>query len=330
MTFYLAVDVGGTSTRAAVIAPDGTVRGLATAGSGNPTSSGPTIALASMLEAIRTALTDAGAEATEATSGVIGIAGAGAESGAWLLSELSKAGLSGALSLQPDLLTTFTSGSIGGDGYALVAGTGAAAIRVRNDVIDATCDGLGWLLGDSGSGFWIGHRAVRAAADALAHRAPETGLVDTILAALGIARDETAGRYGRPNALNELLDAVYRMRPVELARFAPFVFDAAADGDDTAAGIVDAAGAALASTLTAVVAADVTGPLVLGGSVLSRQSAVADRVAATFHALTGDGQRVIPVADGIAGAAVLALRRAGVDVDADVFDRVHTSLAARR
>ena len=36
-------------------------------------------------------------------------------------------------------------------------------MRVRGGQIEATCDGLGWLLGDGGSGFWIGHRAVLAA-----------------------------------------------------------------------------------------------------------------------------------------------------------------------
>ncbi|MHC5905222.1 hypothetical protein ACVNF4_15160, partial [Streptomyces sp. S6] len=49
------------------------------------------------------------------------------------------------------------------DGLALIAGTGSVAARVRGRVLTATSGGDGWLLGDDGSGFWIGRRAVRAA-----------------------------------------------------------------------------------------------------------------------------------------------------------------------
>jgi N-acetylglucosamine kinase-like BadF-type ATPase len=119
------------------------------------------------------------------------------------------------------------------------------------------------------------------------------------------------------------------MRPVELARFAPLAFEAEAHGDDVARQIVVAAGDALAATLGAVTVPDIRGPLVLSGSILSRQPSVADRVVRSFDAIDGD-PHVIIVPDGLVGAAVLALRHGAVPVDDTVFARVQTSLAALR
>jgi glucosamine kinase len=326
---YLAVDVGGTSTRAVVVEDDGTCVGYGTAGGGNPTSSAVTAALSSILTAARAATDQSGLAAADLAAATVGIAGAGGATGPRVHTELVGAGLSDNLTLEPDLLVAFHSGSIAGEGYALVAGTGSAAVRVRDSRIDATCDGLGWLLGDGGSGFWIGHRAILAASSALDHRGPPTALVGLVLAKLGIEETGARDPSKRPSALQHLVDAIYQLRPIELAHFAPLVFEAEAAGDATARGIVDAAADALAATLAAVVVPDVSGPLVLSGSVLAKQPSVARRIVESAP-VSGPDPTVITVNDGLVGAVVLALRRAGVTVDDPVFARIKTSLATLR
>ena len=82
------------------------------------------------------------------------------------------------------------------------------------------------------------------------------------------------------------------------------------------------------------------GPLVFGGSVLTRGGSVADAVVSRLSGTRQQGANwpegaqnlVVPilVADGMAGAAVLALKRAGVKVDEAVFERISASLAALR
>ncbi|WP_416968844.1 BadF/BadG/BcrA/BcrD ATPase family protein [Streptomyces sp. 4F14] len=72
------------------------------------------------------------------------------------------------------------------DGLALIAGTGSVAARVRDRVLVATSGGDGWLLGDDGSGFWIGRRAVRAALRAADGRGCPTSLVAAVGRALGM------------------------------------------------------------------------------------------------------------------------------------------------
>ena len=72
------------------------------------------------------------------------------------------------------------------DGLALIAGTGSVAARVQNRALVATSGGDGWLLGDDGSGFWIGRRAVRAALRAADGRDVPTSLVTLVGRALGV------------------------------------------------------------------------------------------------------------------------------------------------
>jgi N-acetylglucosamine kinase-like BadF-type ATPase len=324
----LAVDVGGTSTRAVILRDDGTCIGYGSAGSGNPTSSGATQSAASIVAATTAAIEEAGFAASEVNEGVIAIAGAAGESGAWLHAEVVRASLPERLTLEPDLLAAFCSGSLAAEGYTLVAGTGSGAVRIRSGQIEATCDCLGWLLGDTGSGFWIGHRAVLAAVSVLDGRGPSTVLADLVLQRLGVQRSHERGPGGRLVALRDTVESVYKLRPVELARFAPLVFEARAAGDDVAGRIIAEAADVLTATLSAVVVADIGGPLVLGGSILS-QPDVADRVVSAFRTTHGDSE-VVTVSDGVAGSAVLALRRGGVAVDDAVFDRIHTSLAGLR
>ena len=76
---------------------------------------------------------------------------------------------------------------------------------------------------------------------------------------------------------------------------------------------------------TAVRSPTVTGPVVLGGGILGRGGRLFDRLAAASGA-----EQVHAVADGALGVCVLALRRAGTHVDAAMFQRLATSLAALR
>jgi len=320
MRTLLAVDAGGTSTRAVVVRASGECIGYGTAGSGNPISSGPAYAAGQVRAAVRTALAAASVAHVEGAV-VLAMAGSSADADTgWIAPGLASVGAPGRVVVESDLLATFCAGAWEADGYAVVAGTGAAAIRVRAGRQERVGDGLGWLLGDAGSGFWIGRRVVRAVAAELDGRGPTTVLTPALLAALGITDAVRAGdARGRPDALRALVHEIYALRPIELARFAPLVFGAG--GDAVAAAIRDEARAALRTALDAVHDDDVHGPLVCGGGVLGSLGAPIG--------LPGV-EEVREVADGAVGAVVLALRDDGVEVDRAVFERVRGSLQALR
>jgi N-acetylglucosamine kinase-like BadF-type ATPase len=347
MTVCLAIDAGGTSTRALLIAPDGTCVGYGRAGGGNPVSWGPDAASRSVSAAVAEAvgrgraagaLPPSGAGRVElAGPAVLAMAGSSAApaSEGWT-DALEAVGVRAAVVFRSDLLATFCAGTPDTDGYAVVAGTGASAIRVIGGVVDGTADGLGWLLGDDGSGFWIGQRTVRAALADLDRRAPATELSGLLLEALGIARDGGERRDGRPAALRLAVDALYRIRPVELSRFAALALDAADRGDPVAGAIVERARQRLVHTLSAVHVPGHGGPVVLGGGIARRLPGFAGAVAEEVRSWAADGSgsdgapEVSIVEDGSVGAGVLALRDAGIVVDRAVFDRLSGTLATAR
>lgn len=326
---FLAVDVGGTSTRALVFAADGQALGYGTAGSGNPTASGVEAAAAAIASAAGDAMRQAVVSAEDVALGLAGIAGAGGSAGVRLRDSLADAGLTMTFHFEGDLLATFCSGSLEPAGYVLVSGTGAIAARVVDGRLDAVRDGLGWLLGDRGSGFWIGRRVVRAALANLDRRQPPSALAELVLADIGLDPSPHQWIEGRSRALSEATDRLYELRPADLARFAPLAFLAADSGDAEASAIVEGAATELATTIAGVVEDGIAGPLVFGGSILSKRASMVAGVVEHLR-LAGVTAAVTTVSDGMIGAAVLGLRRGGIAVDPDVHGRLGASLARLR
>jgi glucosamine kinase len=317
----VAVDAGGTSTRAVVVDAAGECVGYAVSGSGNPTAVGPETAASSAVESAIGALAQAAMPTTRIGLVVLAMAGAGTPAVASeVRRRLAGNGLDVPVVFESDLLATYFSGTPRPDGYALIAGTGAGAIRVEAGRPAVVADGLGWLLGDEGSGFWIGRRVVRAALADLDGRGPSTALTPLLLARLGVPAPSGAGDR---DPIISVVRALYAAPPVRLADFARLAFEV--DGDGTADRILDDAAAALERTLDAVRSPVLSGPVVLGGGILGRGGRLTDRLAASSSA-----DEVHAVADGALGVCVLALREAGADVDTAMFQLLASSLAAVR
>lgn len=314
----LALDAGGTSTRAVLIDSAGHALSYGRAGGGNPTSAG----LDGAAEAVVAAAAEALAGVVDRGVPVV-VAMAGQQLPPYVElvgSRLAELGC-GPVSLQPDLLGVFHSGTPLPDGYALIAGTGTIAARVVDGRLERVAGGNGWLLGDAGSGYWIGHQVARAVIAALDDQGPPTALTPLVLAALGL-EDDPEVVSGRPRVVRELVTTLYVWRPVQLASFAPLAFQVPAD--PVARDILVAAATALTELLAAVRVSGLPGPVVVGGSVIMRGWLTA---APDLRSLVLS-DTLLPVPDGLTGAAVLALRLAGVPVDDALF--AHLASQIRR
>jgi len=154
---------------------------------------------------------------------------------------------------------------------------------------------------------------------ALDGQGPPTALTAPVLGVVGLVEP---GPGDRIVVLRQLVSALYARRPVQLAEFAPLAF-AAAD-DPVAQQILLTAARALADLVATVRTPQLAGPLVVGGSVMVRGVLLAP----TLRALAlPDGAAVLPVSDGVVGAAVMALRGAGIEVGEDLFARVQAEVA---
>lgn len=334
MQRILAIDAGGTTTRAVIVEQSGRCLGFGISGGGNPISAGFDSALASLEAATEMALEASRPGSETLSSALIAMAGASDRMPRERIADrLEALGLRGTVEIESDLLAMFHSGTVSSHGYALVAGTGTVAARIADDQLETVSDGAGWLLGDAGSGYWLGHHVARAVVAALDGRAPETALTDLLLTSLQLTVTPERS-FGRPLVLLQLMHALYAMRPIELARFAPLAFQAR--DDHVANGILAEAASELASTLASVRDARsdgpaiLDGPVVLGGSILG-SAILADTTpfAACLKTALADAE-LIPVRDGVVGAAVLGLTRAGVHVDTEVFQRIGQSVMQQR
>lgn len=319
----LAVDAGGSGTRAVVVEPDGTCLGYGTGPAGNPTSAGAEAAVLAVAVAARAALEQARRPAASVGTVLLAMAGSRDLAPDRLLTDAL--GVRAAVRVVSDILATYHSGAVEPTGCAVVAGTGSVAARVDRGELVQVVGGTGWLLGDGGSGFAVGRGVVRAVVGDLDGLAPATALTDLLLDTLEIARDRTLVR-GRPGALDRLTTVLYRERPVALARFAPLAFAAAAAGDAVAEAVVTRAQDEVARLVVAARGGR-AGPLVLGGSVMLEGLLAPGRARTPALEQALAGADVRRVRDGVVGAAVAGLARAGHPLTDDVLRRVRSTSA---
>ncbi|MFI6734746.1 N-acetylglucosamine kinase [Nonomuraea sp. NPDC050451] len=287
MILFAGVDAGGTTTRAALHAADGTRLGYGTAGPGNPAAHGDSVAGAAIEQALRRALD--GLDPSLVAASVAGVAGADDGFAEVLRRVWTACGIAAPPRLVGDVDVAYAAGTPAPSGTLLLAGTGAAAARFSGRAVAAVADGLGWLLGDEGGGFWIGRAGVRAAVRALDRGLPYGLLVELVSAHFGVA--------GEPRRRADRIVRLAQADRMLVAAASPLVAEAAA-GDERAAGIVGEAARRLAATAGRVHS---EGPIVLAGGVLAADGPVRTAVMALLT-----GREVVTARDGAAGASWLA------------------------
>jgi glucosamine kinase len=310
-SLVLGGDLGGTSTRILVVGTEGRECGRGSAGAGNPISH-PARAAEALGDALRAALT--GVDPGRVKASVIGIAGGSALRTPPVAARFGQvwedAGLTCDPGYAPDLEVAFAAGTPEPDGSVLVAGTGATAGSVIGHRLARTADGHGWLLGDDGSGFWLGREAIRAALHTLDAGEPPGHLVAAVLRELGAdgTGDELpspAPRYGTDRRRDRVIQAVNSRPGIELSALAPLVSAAYREGDPQARSIVERAAAALLATLGRIREPAEATPIVLAGGLTSDASPVGSTLRRLLPARFAGPVR--PAHSGVGGAAWLAL-----------------------
>ncbi|MFB9533367.1 N-acetylglucosamine kinase [Nonomuraea roseola] len=306
MMLFAGVDAGGTSTRVAVHTASGARAGYGTAGGGNPAAHGPAAAGEAIAAALRQAIH--GLPPDSVTASVAGVAGSDDGFAAVLCRVWAEQGLTHSPRLVSDVDVAYAAGTHAPSGTLLLAGTGAAAARFTAREIDGVADGLGWLLGDEGGGFWIGRAGVRAAVRDLDRGSPGGPLVELVTRRFAVT--------GPPRRRADQIVRMAQADRMALAASAPLVGQAAELGDPLAREIVREAAERLVSSAVRVHRA---GPVVLAGSVLTSEGPVRRAVLGLLGgqdpARAVRGVTCVVTARDAAGAAswLAALQRLGED-----------------
>ena len=180
-----------------------------------------------------------------------------------------------AVFLAHDSVTSYL-GALGDErGVVVAAGTGVVTLAVGADEV-ARIDGWGYLIGDAGSGYWIGRAGLDAVMRAYDGRGPATDLTGPMLAEFPDL--ETAYLQLQADPLRVSRIAAYSRRVTDLA-----------DTDAVAAAICTAAAAELVASAAAglrrVGEAAQPSPVVCGIGGVLRAPEIATRFAQGLRAL---------------------------------------------
>ncbi len=223
----MGIDGGGSGLRVLLAERDLTLCGEAYGPAANPSSIGRERAAEIIHRAMRAAL---GAVPPERVAAVgIGIAGAAAShSTPWLI-EVVHTVLPQALVVPSADYEIALVGAVGRrEGVLVLAGTGSLVYGALAEGPGVLIGGWGYLLGDEGSGYWLGREGLRAVIRAEEGLGPPTALRTLLLNALqvGSPRDLIPRLYGQGAP------------PIPtIAGLAPLVLSAAQEGDAVACAI---------------------------------------------------------------------------------------------
>lgn len=270
----MVVDGGGTKTDCLILrqTESGTERlARETASGSNPAALGVDGAAEVILSVCGQALATAQVTPGEVTRGAFAIAGTlNPQLRDSLMQRLQSAAVAATCRVFPDILPIALAASQSGPGVALIAGTGSVAASRCADGMLTVLGGWGYLVGDEGSGYWLGRQAARHALRCLERGESASPLVQGVQDSL------------QASSLAEIKNAIYAAQDLRrnIASLAPVVQQLAGDGDPAALAIIESAVEHLAE-LVAQALDQLPGepqgvPVALAGGLLGHQGIVGE------------------------------------------------------
>jgi glucosamine kinase len=237
--YLLGVDGGATKTLAAVLDLQTRSLHIGRGGPSNEDAVGASAAVEALLGAAQQALDGAGVGAEDLDAAVLAIAGTDTAS---VTRHVHKARGEKWVVVN-DVVGAWATATGGGPGVAAIAGTGSNVFGVGPHGSWRT-GGWGHLLGDEGSGYWLGIESIRAALRDRDASGPPTRL------------GEMACSHFDVDSIEALASLVYS-KPLtkgEIAAFAIETAKLAEQGDEVATGLFDRGAAELGGQIVSVIA----------------------------------------------------------------------------
>ncbi len=241
----LGADGGGTKTLGILAAEDGTELSRLQVGPGNPNVAGVEGAAGNLLDLIAGCCERAGSTPTEVHSIVFGLAGVGSQTVRSRLADALRAesAIRGMrelpITLETDSRIALEGAFAGGPGVVMIAGTGSNLIGKLPDGTVRSVGGWGRVLGDEGSGYFIGLEATKAVSRDMDGREDATVLRKVLAEATGW------------NSRDRVIAAVYQDK-FDLASLAPLVLKVAGENDPAALAILRRAASHMVDQLKAM------------------------------------------------------------------------------
>ncbi len=242
----LGVDSGGSKTRVVLADEHGKLLGEGLGGCSNYQYVGETRAVAEIEAGIEAAFAQAHLARRTADYACFGIGGADTPNDVIKAQHwVSDHGWANRCLTVNDGMLPLYAACPRGEGVSVIAGTGSIMWARTLDGRVARSSGWGYLLGDEGSGWDLGHEALRRVVRAADGRGPSTLLTERLLA------------YWQMTQLYDVITRLYQtnIAPREIAALAPVVLECAEAGDTVALQIAQTGAEELAVAARAVMKA---------------------------------------------------------------------------
>jgi N-acetylglucosamine kinase-like BadF-type ATPase len=236
----LGIDAGGTRTVCQLADADGRLLAEARGPGANLQAAGELEVEKVLHQVIEEALGDRRAPPAAICLGMAGVDRP--RDASVVQSILSRIGRRARVLVVNDALVALEAGVPGAPGLVLIAGTGSIAYGRDAHGRAARAGGWGYVLGDEGSGYWLGRQALRAVVREADGRGRPTRLTPLVLAHYQVERPQ------------DLVREIYfgGAKPSAIAALAREVQTAADENDALAMHIIDAGASELAAAAVSV------------------------------------------------------------------------------
>jgi N-acetylglucosamine kinase-like BadF-type ATPase len=316
--FVMGIDGGATKTLAAVLDLDEHAVHLAEGGPSNEDAVGAAAAVDALLDVADEALQRAGIGQSELATAVLAVAGTDTDA---LARRVSSARTDDWIVVN-DVVGAWAAATGGRPGVGAISGTGSNVFGVGPRGQTWRVGGWGHLLGDQGSGYWLGNHSIRAALADRDGSGPPTALSAAAEQFFGVSVEALAALvYAKP------------LTKGEIAAFAVVACELAQGGDAVARDLYRRGAGELAAQIAVVMqrtglggdspeGSDARGggeghdeggdfPVGLIGSVFKAGSIFVDPIAAAVHQVAPRARVSVVEMAPVGGSLQLAARACG-------------------
>lgn len=321
MNYVLGIDGGGTKTISAIADIEGHLLSFGRSGPSNPLAVGEISAKKSIMEAIDDAINRSGVNISRFKVACLGIAGAGNISGKSIMERITKElDIADKVIIENDATIALVGATACSYGVIVIAGTGSVAFGINEYGERWRAGGWGYIVGDEGSGYDIGRKAIMDALRSYDGRGPKTLLLYEIT------------KHFNLSSIDEIIERIYvaGMERHEIAALAPLVAKAAGEGDKVAKRILNEAGRELGLAAKAVIKKlrmeNDEFDLAVTGGVFKAGEMVLNPFKKIIKKVAPKCRIICPKFEPVIGAILLALKEINVKIDSKVLKNIELTL----
>ncbi len=319
--YVIGVDGGGTKTEFVLLDFSGSVIGRAKGDSTNYQAIGGKKLKEELLKGFTTLVNSTNVSSNKINQIFLGLAGAGRESDRKeIIALFSDTEFEQKIAVDSDAMVALAGAFGTGPGIIIISGTGAICFGKSKSGEIVRAGGWGYLLGDEGSGYFIGREAIIAALKDRDGRGEKTNLRSSL------------EKHFNLSSIDQIIPHIYQNRidRVAIADLAPIVFEQAIKGDNIAEEIIRRTGKELGILAKAVAQQlDFDGDeikVALIGSIFKQKDMLINEISKELYEVSWNIEITDPLFAPQYGAALLALQKAMIEINEILLSNLRQSI----